>query len=97
MADQIEIERIAREVVNANTASGGIISLQVRDDVDWMGDPIIRISVVLADEAMNAFDGEASIRVLSQVNDRLEATGDSRFPMIDYATPSELAEENAAS
>lgn len=97
MASIDEIERIAKEVASANTAPDAVVSVVARDAIGWEGDPIIRVSVVLADKAMEKFDGKTSIDVLSQLNERLERAGEHRFSTIDYATVSELAAEDGDS
>lgn len=95
MAELLEIERIAREVVNANTVPGTIVSIGAKDGVGWDGDPLIRLSVVITPEAQSNLLSGASVNILTGLSDALIAAGEDRFPMIDYTTTTELAEEDA--
>lgn len=93
MAEHAEIELIAEKIVNANTAPDAVVGVSARDDLGWDGDPIVRVSIVIKDEISNGLRGEDSLNILMQLRDGLATSGDDRFPIIDYATPSELAIE----
>jgi hypothetical protein len=95
MASISEIERIAKEVANANTAPNAVVSVSAIDDLGWDGDPIVRVSIVIDDDAINKLDGEAGIGILRGLIDRFRDIEENRFPIIDYATPQELEAEKA--
>uniref|UniRef100_Q07UH8 Uncharacterized protein n=1 Tax=Rhodopseudomonas palustris (strain BisA53) TaxID=316055 RepID=Q07UH8_RHOP5 len=86
MADNAEIEQITREIVNANTMPDAVASVRSRPAVDWTGDPIIRISIVVRPETEAALTGQTPLNILTKISDQLMAVGEDRFPIIDYAT-----------
>lgn len=91
MAESTEIERIARDAVNANTISQAVVSVRSAPSTDWTGDPVIDINVVIRPEAEAALLArETAMNILSGVSDRLMEIGEERFPMIHYATTAEL-------
>lgn len=91
------IERIARDIVNANTTPDAVVSVAVKPSVDWTGDPVLAISVVIRPEAEKSLTGKAPLDILTGISDGLQAVGEERFPIIDYATTAELEAANAAS
>lgn len=90
MAENAEIERIAQDVVNANTVTNAVVSVHSRPSVDWTGDPIIRISIVVRPEAEAALTGETPLNILTRISDQLMGVGEERFPIIDYATTADM-------
>ncbi len=95
MASIQEIERIAKEVASANTAPEAVVSVAARDDLGWDGDPIVRVSIVIADDAIDTLNGEAGILIRRGLTERFAKIGEDRFPIIDYATPRELEAEKS--
>ena len=90
MVEHVQIERIARDVVNANTAFDSVVSVSSRDGLDWTGDPIVRISIVVKPEAADVLTGKAPLNILTGISDQLMAIGEDRFPILDYATTADL-------
>jgi hypothetical protein len=92
MTADSDIVRVTTEVVNANTAPGSVVSVSLQDGLGWSGDPILKVTIVINDE--NVLHDEIPLNILTQLRDGLESIGESRFPIIDYATPKELAAEH---
>jgi hypothetical protein len=74
--------------VDAATSEGIINSL---------GDPALRITIVLAPGAAASISGEAVLKTLAQISDTLQEQGEERFPILHYATSDELEELAEAS
>lgn len=96
MAEHAQIERIAQDVVNANTAPDSVVSVSTRDALDWTGDSIVRVSIVLTEESAEKLRNDTPLNILTQLIAGLENAGETRFPIIDYATPAELSDEALA-
>jgi hypothetical protein len=90
MAENADIVRIATDVVSANTAPKGVSSVTATSSSSSTGEDILRIVVVLAPEAAGKLQGDAPLNILVQLQDRLQQVGETRFPIVDYATPDEL-------
>lgn len=90
MSEILDIERIAREVVTANTAPDSVQSVTASSSSGWTGEDTLRISIVVAPKAAAELQGEAPLKILVQLQDRLQQAGDDRFPIIDYATTDEI-------
>ncbi len=91
MSEAPDIVRITTEVVNANTSPQSVQSVTATSSADSTGEQALRISIVLSSKAANILQGEIPLNILVQLRDRLEAAGENRFPIIDYATTEELA------
>ena len=89
MAEAEEIERIAREVVDANTAPDTVVSVSSMPSLDWTGDPILKVSIEIRTDKQSLLSGRAPLNILTQLSDRLVDAGEDRFPIIDYATTEE--------
>jgi hypothetical protein len=57
----------------------------------------LRISIELSPEAARMLNGSVPLDILMQLQDRLSKSGETRFPIIDYATTDELAAAGDAS
>ena len=86
MAETVDIERIAKEVVSANTAPGTVVGVSAREGVGWDGDEILRIRIELRDDTTENLEGNVPSDILIQLNDRLIQIGEERFPVIYYET-----------
>ncbi|MCD0422122.1 hypothetical protein LOC51_33340 [Rubrivivax sp. JA1024] len=91
MVESAEIERITRDVVNAQTISQAVVSVRSKPSIDWTGDPTIDISVVVRPEAEAALlTEETPLNILTSISDQLLEVGEDRFPIIHYATTEDL-------
>jgi hypothetical protein len=91
MSELADVERITTEVVDAHTAPSAVRAVRVKPSVDSTGDDILRISIELSPEAAEMLRGTVPLDILVQLHDRLWEAGETRFPLIDYATTDELA------
>jgi hypothetical protein len=91
MSELADVVDITTEVVDANTAPTAVRAVHVKPSVDSTGDEILRISIELSPEAAEMLRGTVPLDILVQLHDRLWEKGETRFPLIDYATTDELA------
>lgn len=90
MAENAVIVSIATDVVSANTAPKSVRSVTATNSSSSTGEDVLRIVVELAPEAAGKLQGDAPLNILVQLQDRLQQMGETRFPIIDYATTDEL-------
>jgi len=96
MLDTKQIDDIVKVTASSNLSSAGIVSVTSRPVVDSEGDAALRITIELTPGSTSSISGEAVVKTLSQVRDRLQEAGEDRFPIIEYATSDELIELTGA-
>jgi hypothetical protein len=92
---KIETQRIvdiARAAASANLRSWVADTIVNSTTTDSTGRDAIRITFVLTPGSSAAIEGDAALKTLVQIRQRLEDEGDERFPIIEYATKDELEE-----
>ena len=94
MLEKLDIDRIAKDVATTTLTSDGVVSVDSSPMMDSSGDAALRIRIVLTPESTAAISGRAALDTLLQLQQRLQASGDHQFPIIEYATPEEM--ESAA-
>ena len=85
-----KINEIVREVATAKLApyaSGRVISEPTTDST---GQDALRITIVIEPDSARKIKKGAVLDNLVQIHDRLQAAGEERFPIIQYATEEEL-------
>jgi hypothetical protein len=85
-----KINEIVREVATAKLApyaSGRVISEPTTDST---GQDALRITIVIAPDSAPKINGDAVLESWVQIQNRLHAAGEERFPIIQYATEEEL-------
>jgi hypothetical protein len=87
-----KIEDIARSVASANLRSSVVNTIVNSATTDSLGRDTIRITFVLTPGSSANIEGDAALRTLVEIRQRLESEGDERFPIIEYATQKELEE-----
>src|SRR2546421_615845 len=92
MLDTQRINEIARTVAGTNLSSGNVVSVNSRPTLDSEGEPALRIIIELIPGSVESITGQAVMKTLSEIWEKLQEAGDDRFPFIDYATSDELDE-----
>jgi hypothetical protein len=92
MLDDKRIAQIATEVATANLSQQNFTSITSGSDTDSTGQEALRITIVIPAGAEKRIQGNAALSTLVQMQERLRAAGEDRFPIIEYATERELAE-----
>jgi hypothetical protein len=90
MLDNSKIVKIARDVVTANlSSSAAVTDVTAASRVDSEGRDALRITIVLRPTHDAKIEGEAVLDTLVQIQAQLQAAGEDRFPLLEYATENE--------
>ncbi|HLH87868.1 MAG TPA: hypothetical protein VKX28_05365 [Xanthobacteraceae bacterium] len=92
MLDQDKIVSIATKVATANLSHAHVTSVSSEPTIDSAGHEALRIMIVLAPESPTAISGDKVLDTLVQIQRNLHTAGESRFPIVEFATEAELAD-----
>lgn len=92
--DTGKVARIARDVVRAQVPKPILERVITEPAVDSQGKDALRITLVIKPQAVRKLTGKQAIGVLVGIQQKFEAEGDERFPIIEYATEQELVAGN---
>ena len=90
MLDEARIAEITREVARGTLKPKWFRDARAEPAVDSEGNEAVRITIVIAPAAVRKLGGEAVLDTLVRLRRRLEDEGESRFPLVEYATEEEL-------
>src|SRR5438128_1488529 len=90
MLTEQDIKSIATAVARENLGSAKVVSVMSEPTIDSDGDAALKISIVLTPGSTDSISGDAVVGTLSGIQQALQAAGEDRFPIIDYATEDEL-------
>jgi hypothetical protein len=68
-----------------------VLRVEYKTATDSQGEEALKIVVVIAPNAIKKFAGGASLNALVRLREWLNEIGDSRIPLVEYATETELA------
>jgi hypothetical protein len=91
MLNEARIAEIAREVAREKLTPKWFENVMVEPAVDSDGNDAVRITIIIAPSAVRRLRGEAILDTLVELRNRLDAEGEARFPIVEYATQEELA------
>jgi hypothetical protein len=89
------LQRLIADAVINDLKDSEILRISTVGGVDSDGNEILRITVVLSDASAHALTGDQVIDLLLGVRTVLVATGEERFPIIEYATEADLLDDAA--
>lgn len=89
MIDNTEIVRIAEQAATANLTSQVVHRVMSEPIIDSQGDDALRITIVIAPNSVEGITGDAALKTLVDIQHGLEAAGESRFAVVDYAAENE--------
>lgn len=92
MLDRHRIDEIASEIVRVSSADG-LERVVTKAAMDSEGQEALRITVVLKPETARTWTGDQALDLLVSIHRSLQAAGEERFPIVEYATEQELADE----
>mgnify|MGYP001015739730 CR=1 FL=1 len=92
MLEQKKIIEIAQKAAVANLSSAAVHSVLSEPTVDSQGREALQITIVLTPDAVENIKGENVLKMLVEIQDKLQEAGDERFPIMRYATEQELKE-----
>ncbi len=95
MLDLQRVNQMATDIAIAHFERENVSRVVSDRAVDSAGDEALRIMIVFTGKSIPPLSGEAIIANLSQLSDELQRNADERFPILEYATEEELANERA--
>jgi hypothetical protein len=81
---------VIESVIREKLGKPGLRDIFVQPFDDYDGEDSLRVTVVLDQPAVDRLDGETAIDLIVQLRRQLEEKGESRFPVIEYATRKEI-------
>jgi hypothetical protein len=87
-----QIIDIATNVATANLSHSNVTGVLSEPTVDSEGHDALRITIVVTPESSAIIKGDQVLDTLVQIRKNLQTAGESRFPIVEFATPQELAE-----
>jgi hypothetical protein len=92
MLSQDEFVNIATNVATANLSHSSVSQVLSEPTVDSEGHEALRITIVVTPESSAAIKGDDVLDTLVQIRKNLQTAGEPRCPIVEFATPQELAE-----
>lgn len=92
MLNDPQIQKLMKKVAAGIIPGNQLVEVRSEPAVDAEGKDAVRITLVVSDKAASTLTGEQLASLLVDIHDCLLSEGDERFPLIDYATPSDLDE-----
>lgn len=90
MVDQNKVKQIARAAATANLSPAAFTDVLSESTTDSTGGEAVRITIVIKPDFVAKLEGDAVLDTLVEIQDKLRAAGDDRFPIVEYATEAEL-------
>ena len=88
MADTKNIRELIEPVIKKHIAPAALVEMEIKEDVDHDGDPVLRILVVL-DVAKGRPNRKQFLRLTPTLRNLLHARQNERFPILTYMSPEE--------
>jgi hypothetical protein len=85
------IRRIAADIADGRLPPRPVVRVTSAPDIGTDGEYTLRVLVVLRAASPADVTGDQAATLLSDLQDRLRADGETRFASIEYATDEELA------
>lgn len=93
MLDDPQIQKLMKQIAAGVFPASELLEVHSEPALDAAGQDALRITLVLTDEAAKALTGKQIASLLTDLHDRLQTVGDDRFPLLHYATPSDLGDD----
>ncbi len=90
-----QIDAVAADVAAASLPSGALIRAESRL-YDGMDGDQLRVMVVVRDSEFPHITGQHALKLIWQLQQRLQADGEDRFATVEFATDEELAADGGA-
>lgn len=90
MLDDPKIQTLMRQVAAGILPTTGLLEIRSEPVEDSEGHEALRITLVMAEDAIDALTPVQLVALLREVHDSLLREGDERFPLLSYATPADL-------
>ena len=97
MTETLNIDDIVAGAARAKLGKKNFIRAMSEPAIASDGSEALRITLVIEPNAVEALKGGAVIDTLVEIHKRLLDEGEERFPIVEYATESELADGDSES
>jgi len=87
-----DIARIAETVAREKFGTENVVRTTAEPTVDWTGAEVWRVLIVLTPDAVSRIPDDAALDNLVALQRSVQAAGEDRFAVVEYATEEELAE-----
>ncbi|HJT40330.1 MAG TPA: hypothetical protein VJ762_08375 [Sphingobium sp.] len=95
MLNDLNLRQLLRDVLHQRLPNVDLQEILTEQVIDSEGKDALRITLVIPDESVDAITGNQALDLIVDVQKGLSAQGDDRLAVIRYATPADLAEQNA--
>lgn len=93
MLDDPQIQKLMKQIAAGVIPANQLLEVRSEPMLDSEGQDALRITLVLTDEAAKTLTGSQAVLLLTDIHDSLLNVGDERFPLLYYATPSDLGDD----
>lgn len=87
-----EINSIATKAARAHLSKKTVQRVFSEPTIDSRGEGALRVTIVVAPNAVEEIEGDALLETLVQIQQDLQRAGEERLAIVDYATEAELAD-----
>lgn len=91
MLDDPQVQKLMRQVAAGIFPAQQLLEVHSEPAQDSEGYDALRITLVLAEEAVDTLTGDQLVSMLTDIHDCLLREGDERFPLLSYTTPADVA------
>lgn len=86
-----QIDEIATQVARRRLPRRDFQRVMTEPTTDSLGEEALHITIVLGDDAIRQLTGDEVLDLLVELQDKLQAEGDERLPLVRYSTEHEMA------
>jgi hypothetical protein len=90
-----QLQQLARQIVGKRLPALKLDDVLTENTTISSGEAGLRITLVLTPESAETMSGDDVLKLLVSIREGLEREGEDRFPIVEYATKDDLAEEAA--
>ena len=86
-----KIDDIVARIARRRLPAAGLERVMSEATVSSMGSEALKITLVIKEDTVARVSGDAALNILVDVRNSLEAAGEERLPILEYATEKELS------
>lgn len=90
MLEHPQIQKLMAQVAAGILPTKSLLEIRSEPVEDSEGQDALRITLVMAENAIDVLTAKQIVTLLTEVHDSLLREGDERFPLISYSTPADL-------
>jgi hypothetical protein len=90
MLEAPQIQKLMRQVAAGILPTRSLLEVRSEAAQDSEGHEALKITLVLAEDAIDGLRPDQLVGLFREVRDCLLQKGDERFPLLSYATPTDI-------